>query len=132
MQLWEARYGSEAVATLGELVTEAKANGPLTPVTIVVRDNIAAITTRRALAAGIGGRKGVAAINVTTLRRVADHLVSLAGRTMPPVTSARLTALWRAALADDPGSSPPSRRIRRRCVHSAGHTASFAGWMPRH
>ena len=105
-----ARYGAESVATLRSLVAEAKDGAPLAPVTIVVRDNVAAISVRRALAAGVGGRQGVAAVNVTTLRRLAEQLLAAAGDTLPPVTSALLTALWRRQLADDPGCFGPVAR----------------------
>ena len=40
MHVLPARYGADAVAKLRELVAEAKGGRPLTPVTIVVRDNI--------------------------------------------------------------------------------------------
>ena len=100
-------YGADAVAKLRDLVAEAKAGSPLAPVTIIVRDNIAAISVRRALAVGVGGRRGVAAVNVTTLRRLAEQLLAAAGDTLPPVTSALLTALWRRELADDPGCFAP-------------------------
>src|SRR6187431_3749524 len=100
-------YGSDAVAKLRELVAEAKGGDPLAPVTIIARDNIAAISVRRALAGGVGERRGVAAVNVTTLRRLAEQLLAAAGQTLPPVTSALLTALWRRELAIDPGCFAP-------------------------
>lgn len=43
---------------LGSLVAEAKHGDALAPVTIIVRDNIAAITVRRALARGVGEHRG--------------------------------------------------------------------------
>lgn len=97
-------YGEDAVARLRQDVGEAKGGNALAPVTVIVRDNIAALSVRRALASGIGRHAGVAAVNVTTLRRVAEHLLSLAGRTLPPVTSALLTTIWRAELDKSPGS----------------------------
>ena len=103
MRTSASAHGAAALDTLRELVGRLKSDDSLAPVTVVVRDNIAAITTRRALAHGVGERHGVAAINVTTLRRVADHLLSLGGSTLPPVTSARLTAVWRAELHAAPG-----------------------------
>lgn len=103
-------YGAGAVAKLGEFVAEAKGGDPLAPVTIVVRDNIAAIGVRRALARGIGEHRGVAAINVTTLRRLAEQLLAAAGDTKPQVTSALLTGLWRGALAIDAGCFAPVAR----------------------
>lgn len=100
-------FGADAVVKLRDLVAKAKAGSPLAPVTIIVRDNIAAISVRRALAVGVGGQGGVAAVNVTTLRRLAEQLLAAAGDTLPPVTSALLTALWRRELADDPGCFAP-------------------------
>jgi len=96
-------HGTDALNALADLVATIKAGSPLAPVTIVVRDNIAAITVRRALARGVGGRRGVAAINVTTLRRLAEQLIAGAGETLPPVSSAVLTAMWRRALGAEPG-----------------------------
>lgn len=103
----ETAYGADAVAKLGELVAKAKGGDALAPVTIVVRDDIAAISVRRALARGVGGRGGIAAINVTTLRRLAEQLLAAGGDTKPPVTSALLTGLWRGALAADAGCFAP-------------------------
>ncbi|HAQ59674.1 MAG TPA: hypothetical protein DCR63_04365 [Microbacterium sp.] len=60
-------HGDDAVAKLRDIVAEAKAGSPLAPVTIIVRDNIAAISVRRALAVGVGGQGEVAGVNVTTL-----------------------------------------------------------------
>ncbi|MEW1975438.1 PD-(D/E)XK nuclease family protein [Microbacterium profundi] len=75
--------------------------------TIIVHDSIGAISTRRALARGIGDRAGIAAVNVTTLSRIADHVISLVDPTLPPVTSAQLTTAWRAELSDIPGFFEP-------------------------
>lgn len=96
-------HGADALDALADFVATAKAGNSLAPVAIVVRDNIAAITVRRALARGVGGRRGVAAINVTTLRRLAEQLIAGAGETLPPVSSAVLTAMWRRALGAEPG-----------------------------
>ncbi|GAA1941620.1 hypothetical protein GCM10009775_36750 [Microbacterium aoyamense] len=103
MQTHMARYGADAVGQLRGLVGEAKANDPLAPVTILARDNIAAITIRRALAQGVGDRRGVAAVEVTTLRRLAEQVLAAGGDTRRPVTTALLTALWRRVLSSDPG-----------------------------
>lgn len=103
MRAHASAYGVAATGTLKAVVHELKGDDPLAPVTVVVRDNISAVSTRRALAHGIGDRAGIAAVNVTTLRRVADHVLSIAGSTLPPVTSAQLTTAWRAELSDAPG-----------------------------
>lgn len=107
MKLSAHPFGPAAHDALAHLVGEAKDGDLLAPVTIVVRDDIAAITVRRRLAHGVGGRPGVAAVDVTTLRRVADHVLALDGATRPPVTAARLATLLRAELAADPGCLAP-------------------------
>ncbi|MCP2370896.1 hypothetical protein BJ978_001572 [Agromyces terreus] len=89
------------------MVGDAKRGDPLAPVTVVVRDNIGAVGTRRALARGVGGRPGVAAVDVVTLRRVAEQVLAAAGETRPPVTSARLTAIWRGRLVEAAGCFEP-------------------------
>lgn len=103
VQTHTARYGADAVQRLRGIVAEAKGSDPLAPVTILARDNIAAITVRRALAAGVGDGRGVAAVDVTTLRRLAEMLLAAAGDTRRSVSTALLTAMWRRGLADDPG-----------------------------
>lgn len=115
-------YGADAVAKLGEFVAEAKGGDPLAPVTIIVRDNIAAISVRRALARGVGEHWGVAAITVTTLRRLAEQLLAAGGDTKPAVTSALLTGLWRGALATDAGCFEPV----------AGHAATVRALVRAH
>lgn len=107
MRTHETRYGADAIATLTRLVSEAKASDPLYRVTVIVRDEIAALTARRALARGVADRAGVAAVDVTTLRRLADGILARADRSTMPVTAARLTTLWRAALDADPGVLGP-------------------------
>ncbi|MFL0411128.1 PD-(D/E)XK nuclease family protein [Microbacterium paludicola] len=107
MQIHPTSFGDAVLAQLASLVADAKRDDALSPVTVLVRDNIAAITIRRALARGVAGRRGVAAVDVTTLRRRAEHLVSLTGETLPPVTSARTAAVLRTQLGDDPGCFAP-------------------------
>lgn len=100
-------FGNEAHERLKALVGDVKEPDPLAPVTVIVRDNIAALSVRRALAAGVAGRRGIAAVDVTTLRRIAEHLIAAAGLTRAPVTAARVAALVRAGLRADPGSLEP-------------------------
>lgn len=76
----------------------------MVPVTTIVPNNIAGIVARRHLAGGLGvGRSGVAALEVTTLARLAERLGSgyLAPRRR--LTSAVLAAAWRTALVAEPG-----------------------------
>lgn len=107
MRSHTSAYGAEAVVKLRDLLAETKEGDPLATVTIIVRDNIAAISVRRSLARGVGKRSGVAAINVTTLRRLAEQIIAASGDTKPPISSALLTALWRRELTNDPGSFAP-------------------------
>ncbi|WP_170298465.1 PD-(D/E)XK nuclease family protein [Agromyces allii] len=107
MRTHHTGFGSAAIEKLRAVVAEAKQGNPLAPVTIIVRDNIAAISARRALASGIGDHPGVAAVNVLTLRRLAEQLLAAASATLPPVTSARLTAIWRSRLAQAGGCFEP-------------------------
>ncbi|PFG18511.1 PD-(D/E)XK nuclease family protein [Serinibacter salmoneus] len=106
-RLITAGFGAPALQALRRAVEHAKHGDPLAPVTILCPDNIAAVAARRALAHGIGGRPGVAAIDVTTTRRLAEHLVQATGATTRPVTSALLTALWRRELERAPGVFAP-------------------------
>lgn len=101
------RYGRAAHATLAEVVADAKAGDALAPVTIIVRDNIAAISVRRALARGVGGMPGIAAVNAITLSRLAEQVLAAAGDAKPPASSAMLTALWRRELMREPGVFGP-------------------------
>jgi ATP-dependent helicase/nuclease subunit B len=115
-------FGVDAMDALARRVAEAKVADPLAPVTIVVRDDIAAITVRRRLARGVGARPGVAAIDVTTLRRFADLLLARAGVVRPPVSPARLATLLRAELAADAG-----------CLAAvAGHPATIRALVRAH
>lgn len=98
------RYGAEALAALTEVVREAKAADALAPVTVIVPSNAAGMVARRHLARGVGGRQGVAAIEVTTLARLAEQLTAGELGERWPATAAVTAALYRAALADAPGS----------------------------
>lgn len=100
-------FGAPALQALRGAVEEAKGGDPLAPVTILCTDNIAAVTARRALARGVAGRGGVAAIDVTTVQRLAEHLLQATGTSARPVTSALLTALWRRELLRSPGVFAP-------------------------
>src|SRR6476659_9872742 len=97
-------YGSAALTALRRVVASAKSADPMAPVTIVVPNNVAGIVARRHLAAGLGdGRTGVAAIDVTTLERLAERLAAPSLAPRRPVTPPVLAAAWRSALATEPG-----------------------------
>ena len=87
--------GQTALDQLCAVVGELKRDDPLAPVTILAPSNIAAITARRALAS----RGGVAAIQVTTVNRLAEQLGAPALAPRRPATRAVSAAAWRTALA---------------------------------
>ena len=91
--------GETALDQLCAVVEELKRDDPLAPVTILAPSNIAAITARRALAS----RDGVAAIQVTTVNRLAEQLGAPALAPRRPATRAVSAAAWRTALAAGPG-----------------------------
>lgn len=90
---------------LAEQVHAAKAGNPLTPVTVAVPGNYAAVATRRELAR----RGGVAAVAVLTLHRMAERLggPSLAAAGRRPVLAPVVVQAVRAALDDAPGVFAP-------------------------
>ena len=71
------RLRSRRVKSLAVVVATLKHGDPMSPVTILAPNNIAGIVARRHLAFGLGnGSTGVAAIEVTTLPRLAERLAS--------------------------------------------------------
>ena len=95
-------YGRPAIEVLAEQVVEAKAGDPLSPVTVVVPSNAAAVAARRALAARSGG---VANVTFISLHRLAERIAGpvLAAAHRRPVSAPVLAAAVRAVLTDDPG-----------------------------
>lgn len=95
-------YGRPAVDALAAQVTAAKAGDPLSPVTVIVPSNYAAVATRRALAAA---GPGVAAVSFLTLHRLAERLggPSLAASGRRPVSVPVVAAAVRRVLAEAPG-----------------------------
>ena len=86
------------------VVREAKAGDPLLPVTVLVPSNLAGLVARRFLAGGLGdGHRGVAALNPTTLARLAEQLAAPVLQPRRPATGPVVTAAWRAALHAEPG-----------------------------
>jgi len=97
-------YGQPALHQLRDVVRELKAGDPMTPVTILMPNNLAGIVARRFLAHGLGdGHHGVAAIFPTTAKRLAEQLAAAALHPRRPSTGPVLAAAWRAALHDDAG-----------------------------
>jgi ATP-dependent helicase/nuclease subunit B len=95
--------GRPATEALARHVAAAKDGRPLAPVTVVVPSNMAGLTARRLLAAGIVGRPGLANVQFVTPLRLAELLSAdlLAGRR--DLTNPVLGAAVRQALRDEPG-----------------------------
>ncbi|SDP11215.1 PD-(D/E)XK nuclease superfamily protein [Klenkia soli] len=97
-------YGQPALHELRRVVRELKGGDPMTPVTILMPNNLAGIVARRFLAHGLGdGHHGVAAIFPTTATRLAEQLAAAALHPRRPSTGPVLTAAWRACLTADAG-----------------------------
>lgn len=98
MQIESVAYGAEALDALWRSVGELKADDPMRSVTILVPNNIAGIVARRHLAKGWASRNGVAAVELTTLRRLAERLGTTAMALRHPLTMPVRAAAWRTAL----------------------------------
>ena len=94
-------YGEAAHDALAVAVGAHKAADPLKPVTVIVPSNYIGIACRRALA----NRRGVAAVDITTLYRLADRLGSgrLVASKRRPVSTPLLAGATRAVLSSEPG-----------------------------
>lgn len=101
-------FGAEAYKTLVAVVRELKSDDPLRLVTVLVPSEQVGVAARRALARG-DGRPGVAAVQLLTLRRLAESLANAdlvaAGRR--PLTTTTLAGSVRDALAAEPGLFEP-------------------------
>jgi len=101
------RYGNEALQRLTTAVPDLKSDDPMAPVTILVPNNIAGIVARRHLAAGLDdGSSGVAAVEITTLPRLAERLAAHTLAPRRPATRT-VTAAWRIALSEPPDIFEP-------------------------
>ena len=104
LRVMTTAYGRPALDALRHLVAMLKRDDPMTPVTVLVPNNIAGIVARRHLAAGFDGdRNGVAALYVTTLPRLAEQIASPILHPRRPAPNAVTAAAWRSALEDSPG-----------------------------
>lgn len=103
------RYGAAAHEALRAVVGEAKRDDPLQPVTVLVPTQLCGVGARRSLAAGCGGRAGVAGLSVLTVDRLAERIAAarLVGSGRRPATGPVLAAAWRRALEEDPGVFGP-------------------------
>lgn len=106
-RLRAVRYGESAITALGEVVGAIKAQDPLEPVMVVVRDPLAGIAVRRRLAET--GARGIAALDVVTLVELAERLgaPSLAAAGRRPLVPAVLLGAVAARLRTDPGVFAP-------------------------
>lgn len=95
-------YGKEARDALHEAIAAAKSGDPLAPVTVVVPSRVAGVELRRHFASQ---SHGIAAVEFTTLRRLADRLAmrSMLAQSRRPVNDTIVGAVVRAALADSDG-----------------------------
>jgi len=101
-------YGADALSRLTAAVAALKRGDPMAPVTILAPNNIAGIVARRHLAFGLGnGSTGVAAVEITTLPRLAERLASHTLAPRRPATRAINAAAWRSELTDNAGIFAP-------------------------
>jgi ATP-dependent helicase/nuclease subunit B len=93
-------YGAAALGRLRDVVARLKGDDPMTPVTLLLPNNLAGITARRFLASE---PLGIAGLYLATLPRLAEQLA--AGLLAPRRPAARpiVAATWRTALAKAPG-----------------------------
>lgn len=96
-------YGAPALEALRGAVADAKRADPMSLVTVIAPNNIAGIVCRRFLAAGTGGRPGVAGIHVTTPSKLAERIGVPFLAPRRPATRTVTAAAWRHVLADAPG-----------------------------
>lgn len=113
IELVRTAYGPPALDALARVVAQAKADEPLTPVTVVVPSNHVGVTARRALAASgrrVGDRgSGVIGVSFLTPFRLAELLgaPALAAAGRRPVSHPVLAAALRRALRDEAGVFGP-------------------------
>ncbi|MCZ7529273.1 MAG: hypothetical protein M5U31_02355 [Acidimicrobiia bacterium] len=110
IQLLTTPYGPRAADTLHGVVSRAKTDDPLAPVSIVVPTNYVGVATRRMLAESRHGAvtpagDGIVGVTLLTLYRIAEmvgapHLAA-AGRR--PVSTPVIAAAIRTVLSSEPG-----------------------------
>ena len=105
-------YGAPAYAALVDAVAGLKDGRPLRQVRVVVAMDRIGVNARRALARGAAGGPGVAALQVCTVRRLAEQLAGLrlARQGRRPLTSPVLAAVVRDVLIRQPGLFAPVAR----------------------
>lgn len=91
-------YGAAALECLEAVVARLKADDPMTPVTLLLPNNLAGVIARRHLA-----RSGVAGLYLATLERLAEQLAAGVLSPRRPATRPIVAATWRTALSKAPG-----------------------------
>jgi ATP-dependent helicase/nuclease subunit B len=110
VQVSMTAYGRPALEALRAAVAQIKGDDPMTPVTVLVPNNIAGIVARRFLAHGLAAESnGIAGIYFSTLPRLAERIaspaVTAAGKR--PATRPVTAAAIRQRLDADPGIFGP-------------------------
>jgi ATP-dependent helicase/nuclease subunit B len=110
LELIPCGHGRDALDALRRVVSTAKADDPLAPVTVLVPSNFVGLSARRALAGGdhgpiVGSRPGMAGVTFSTVYRLAELLgsASLAATGRRPVSTPVIAAGVRQVLEAAPG-----------------------------
>ena len=119
-------YGRQALEQLRDVVRTAKADDAMATVTILLPNNIAGIVARRYLAReGLDEqRRGIAALKLGTLPRLAEQIAAPSLIHKRPATGPIVSAAWRAILDADPGLFKEVAAHRQRFARSSGRTAN--------
>ncbi|MFI7068481.1 PD-(D/E)XK nuclease family protein [Kribbella sp. NPDC050124] len=91
-------YGAAALERLQAVVARLKADDPMTPVTLLLPNNLAGVVARRHLAVS-----GIAGLYLATLERLAEQLAAGVLSPRRPATRPIVAATWRTALSKAPG-----------------------------
>lgn len=102
-------YGAPAYAALLAAVAELKGEHPLRPVRVLVPSDGVGVSARRALACGTAGSPGIAALEVLTVRRLAEQRAGqrLAEQGRRPLTDPVLAGVVRVVLREAAGLFAP-------------------------
>jgi ATP-dependent helicase/nuclease subunit B len=106
VQVATTPYGRPALEALRAAVAQIKRDDPMTPVTVLVPNNIAGIVARRFLAGGLADKgNGIAGIYFSTLPRLAEQIAAptLTAEGRGPATRPVTAAAIRQCLDADPG-----------------------------
>lgn len=108
VEVRNVQYGREASEALASTITAAKSDRALAPVTVLVPSNLAGLSVRRLLGAGlVGAGRGIANVSFVTPFRLAELLAAGHLGDRRPLTNPVLGAAVRRVLATEPGSLAP-------------------------